>query len=64
MTTYNLVVTMGPNIMRRMREKNGDFVNHGAMYEALITMIDNYEELFEDVKDEESSADQSAKPVR
>ena len=52
MTAYNLAVTVGPNIMRRMKEKDGDFINHGAMYEALITIIENYDELFEDVVDD------------
>ena len=53
MTAYNLAVTMGPNIMRRVKEKDGDFINHGAMYEALITIIVSYEELFENIIDAE-----------
>lgn len=53
MTAYNLAVTMGPNIMRRMKEKDGDFINHGVMYEALITIIVSYEELFENIIDPE-----------
>ena len=53
MSAYNLAVSLGPNIMRRVKEKDGDFINHGAMYEALITIIVNYEMLFEGISDGE-----------
>ena len=61
MTAYNLAVTMGPNIMRRMKEKDGDFINHGVMYEALITIIVSYEELFENIIDPEEKKEVGAR---
>ena len=47
MGAYNVAVTVGPNIFRRMKELETDFMNHGAIYDVLITMILNYDELFE-----------------
>ena len=64
MTAYNLAVTMGPNIMRRVKEKDGDFINHGAMYEALITIMTSYEELFEGLIDEEAKKEIVSKSSR
>ena len=56
MNAYNVAVTVGPNIFRRVKELENDFHNHGAMYDALITMILNYSQLFEETDQNEPFA--------
>ena len=48
MTSYNIAVTVGPNIFRPKTERQDDIITHGVYYDAMIKMIENYETIFGD----------------
>ena len=48
MTSYNVAVTVGPNIFRSRSNLSSDILNHAIYYETMIRMIENYEQLFEE----------------
>ena len=48
MNSYNVAVTVGPNIFRSRNNLSSDILNHATYYEAMICMIDRYNELFEE----------------
>ena len=43
MTTYNVAVTVGPNIFRSRNNLSSDILNHAIYYETMIRMIESYE---------------------
>ena len=47
MTSYNIAVTVGPNIFRPLTVRPADLINAGTYYDAMIRMMENYEVLFE-----------------
>ena len=47
MTSYNLAVTLGPNIFRAEVEE-ADLASHANFYQAFIKLVDDYEHIFED----------------
>ena len=47
MTSYNIAVTVGPNIFRPLTVRPADLINAGTYYDAMIRMMENYEILFE-----------------
>ena len=51
MTSYNVAVTVAPNIFRSKEDKASDILNHKVFYEAMIRMIDNYEYIFDEELD-------------
>ena len=48
MTSYNIAVTVGPNIFRPLQVRPADLFNAGTYYDVVIRMMENYEVLFED----------------
>ena len=48
MTSYNIAVTVGPNIFRPLTVRPADLFNAGTYYDVVIRMMENYEILFED----------------
>ena len=46
MTSYNVAVTVGPNIFRPLVARPGDLSNHGIYYDIIIKMIDKCDILF------------------
>ena len=48
MTTYNVAVTVGPNIMRPFKHTQDDIVSAGVHYDAFMRMISQYQYFFED----------------
>ena len=48
MTSYNVAVTVGPNIFRSRGNLSSDILNHAIYYETMIRMIESYEELFDE----------------
>ena len=46
MTTYNIAVTVGPNIFRPRQNNADDILRVGVYYDAMIRMMENYEVLF------------------
>ena len=48
MTSYNVAVTVGPNIFRSKHNRSRDIFNHSIYYETLIRMIDHFDEIFTD----------------
>ena len=46
MTSYNIAVTVGPNIFRPKADVQEDIVGVGIYYDAMIKMIENTEALF------------------
>ena len=46
MTSYNVAVTVGPNIFRPLVARPGDLSNHGIYYDVIIKMIDKCDILF------------------
>ena len=48
MTSYNIAVTVAPNIFRTKTERLDDIITHGVYYDAMIKMIENYEAIFGD----------------
>ena len=48
MTSYNIAVTVAPNIFRPKTERLDDIITHGVYYDAMIKMIENYEAIFGD----------------
>ena len=54
MTSYNVAVTVGPNIFRPLVARPGDLANHGIYYDVIIKMIDKCDILFDkDITSEE-----------
>ena len=47
MNSYNVAVTVGPNIFRPKSHKKGDEYKVGIFYDLLEKMIDNHIELFD-----------------
>ena len=43
MTSYNVAVTVSPNIFRSRNNRSEDILNHAVYYSAMITMIDRYD---------------------
>ena len=43
MTSYNIAVTVGPNIFRPKSDKSQDIISVGVYYDAMIKMIENYD---------------------
>ena len=54
MTSYNIAVTVAPNIFRPKTERLDDIITHGVYYDAMIKMIENYEAIFGDQLDFEN----------
>ena len=48
MTSYNIAVTVSPNIFRSRENASADIFSHAIIYEAFISMIENYEYFFEE----------------
>jgi len=48
MTSYNIAVTVGPNIFRPLTVRPADLFNAGTYYDVVIRMMENFEILFED----------------
>ena len=46
MTSYNIAVTVGPNIFRPKSDRQQDIITVGIYYDAMIKMIENYDALF------------------
>ena len=46
MNSYNIAVTVGPNIFRPQQSTSDDVVNVGIYYQILIKMIDYYDYIF------------------
>ena len=46
MTSYNIAVTVGPNIFRPKNDKQQDIITVGIYYDAMIKMIENYDAIF------------------
>ena len=47
MNSYNIAVTVGPNIFRPLTVRPADLFNAGTYYDVVIRMMENYEILFE-----------------
>ena len=47
MTSYNIAVTVGPNIFRPQKNETKDLLNVGIFYDLLIRMIENFDVLFD-----------------
>ena len=48
MNTYNVAVTVSPNIFRSRNDRAEDIFNHATFYDALMQMIQKYKELFDE----------------
>ena len=48
MTSYNIAVTVSPNIFRSRENASADIFSHAIYYEAFICMIENYDYFFEE----------------
>ena len=46
MTSYYVALTICPKIFRSRNNRSKDIMNYASYYEALITMIDRYDEIF------------------
>ena len=51
MTAYNVAVTVSPNIFRSLNDRAEDILKHAVYYDALMQMIEKYEELFDESSD-------------
>ena len=47
MTSYNMAITVGPNIFRPRSVKSSDIMSVGIYYSAMIKMIETYETMFD-----------------
>lgn len=47
MTSYNIAVTVGPNIFRPLTVRPADLFNAGTYYDVVIRMMENFDVLFE-----------------
>ena len=47
MTSYNIAVTVGPNIFRPLAVSPADLFNAGTYYDVVIRLMENYEIIFE-----------------
>jgi len=47
MNSYNIAVTVGPNIFRPLTVRPKDLFNAGTYYDIVIRMMENFEILFE-----------------
>ena len=48
MTSYNIAVTVAPNIFRSKENASAEIFSHAIFYQAFISMIENYDYFFED----------------
>lgn len=48
MTSYNIAVTVGPNIFRSLTVRPADLYNAGTYYDVIIRCMEHFEILFED----------------
>jgi len=46
MNSYNIAVTVGPNIFRPKELSPADFVNAGTFYDIMIRFMENFDEIF------------------
>lgn len=46
MNSYNIAVTVGPNIFRPKELTPADFVNAGTFYDIMIRFMENFDEIF------------------
>ena len=51
MTSYNVAVTVSPNIFRSRNNRSEDIMNHAVYYGAMITMIDRYDDIFDEASE-------------
>ena len=58
MNTYNIAVTVSPNIFRSRNDLAEDILKHAVYYDAFVQMIEKYEELFDE--DSKYQVDQNA----
>ena len=54
MSSYNVAVTVGPNIFLQSHENISEFDDIGAYYDALVQMIENYNDIFTEGQDPEN----------
>ena len=47
MTSYNIAVTVGPNMFRPLTVRPADLFNAGTYYDIVIRMMESFEILFE-----------------
>ena len=47
MTSYNIAVTVGPNIFRPLAVRPADLFNAGTYYDVVIRLMESYEVVFE-----------------
>lgn len=48
MTSYNVAITVGPNIFRPRHHKKDDLLNVGVFYDAMLRMIEHYSTVFDE----------------
>ena len=53
MTSYNIAVTVGPNIFRATNEEATSIMDHAIYYDAFMRMIDNFDDLFSIDRDQD-----------
>ena len=58
MTSYNVAVTVSPNIFRSRNNRSEDIMNHAVYYGAMITMIDRYDEIFDEASEDQAALKQ------
>ena len=58
MTSYNVAVTVSPNIFRSRNNRSEDILNHAVYYGAMITMIDRYDEIFDEASEDQAALKQ------
>lgn len=46
MNSYNIAVTVGPNIFRPLTVRPADLFNAGTYYDVVIRMMENFDILF------------------
>ena len=52
MNHYNIAVTVGPNIFRAKEISVADLVNGGIYYDVMIKLMQNFDYIFEENKEE------------
>lgn len=61
MTSYNISITVGPNIFRPRYMAEDDLFDAGHFYEVLRMLIENYDFFFNDINVEQNNAVKSNK---
>ena len=46
---------MSPNIFRSRNNRSEDILNHAVYYGAMITMIDRYDEIFDEASEQQAA---------